>query len=130
MKASRALHWGAVVCFLSLILLGLAWELWLAPLRPGGSWLALKVIPLILAAPGVLRRNHYTLQWSSMLSLIYLAEGVVRASTDHGTSAFLGAVEILLVSGFFICTLAYLYPYKRAAVVARRSASPSDVEKS
>src|SRR5690606_28653235 len=37
----------ASVCLIGLIALGLAWELWLAPLRPGGSWLVLKVIPLL-----------------------------------------------------------------------------------
>lgn len=122
MKASRALYWGCVISLVSLIILDLAWELWLAPLRPGGSWLALKVVPLCLAAPGVLKRNHYTMQWASMLILIYLAEGVVRASTDHGASALLGAAEIVLVALFFLCTLAYLHPHKRAAVKTRAAA--------
>ena len=35
----------AVSSLLGLIVLGLAWELWLAPLRPGGTLLALKVYP-------------------------------------------------------------------------------------
>ena len=122
MKASRVLYLGCVVSLVSLIVLDLAWELWLAPLRPGGSWLALKVLPLCLAVPGVLKRNHYTMQWASMLILIYLAEGVVRASTDHGDSALLGAAEIVLVALFFLCTLAYLHPHKRAAMTMRTAA--------
>ncbi len=32
---------------IALILLSLAWELWLAPLRPGGSWLVLKILRLL-----------------------------------------------------------------------------------
>ena len=34
--------------FIALIALGLAWELWLAPLRPSGWALSLKVVPLAL----------------------------------------------------------------------------------
>ena len=44
----RPFHWGAVASLLALILLTLAWELWLAPLRPGGSWLVLKAAILLL----------------------------------------------------------------------------------
>ena len=40
---------------IALIFLGLAWELWLAPLKPGGSLLALKVLPLLVPLFGVLR---------------------------------------------------------------------------
>ena len=39
----------ALLC--GLIFLGLAWELWLAPIRPGGSLLALKVLPLKSGEP-------------------------------------------------------------------------------
>ena len=64
----------AAACLAALIALSLAWELWLAPLRPGGSALMLKAVPLALALPGVWRRNIYTMQWASMLILVYLAE--------------------------------------------------------
>ncbi len=68
--------------WLALITLCLGWELWWAPLRPGGSWLALKVLPLLAAAPGMWRGRLYTYQWMSMLVWFYLAEGVVRGLTD------------------------------------------------
>ena len=35
----------AVASLLALIVLVLGWELFWAPLRPGGSWLALKALP-------------------------------------------------------------------------------------
>ena len=66
---------GAVASLIALIALCVAWEMVLAPLRPGGSWLVLKVIPLLLPLRGVLKRDIYTLQWSSMLILLYFAEG-------------------------------------------------------
>ena len=74
---------GASGSLLALIALCVAWELVLAPLRPGGSWMVLKVIPLLLPLRGVLKRDLYTMQWSSMLILLYLAEGVVRATSDR-----------------------------------------------
>jgi len=106
---------GAIVSLTLLIALCVAWELVLAPLRPGGSWLVLKVVPLLLPLSGVTRRNIYTMQWSSMLILLYFAEGIVRATSDHGNSARLGWIEVGLSAVFFVCSIFYLRPYKQAA---------------
>jgi uncharacterized membrane protein len=109
-------HVSAVISLLLLIVLCIAWELFLAPLRPGGSWLVLKVVPLLLPLAGVIRRDVYTLQWSSMLILLYFAEGIVRATSDRDpTSAMLGWTEVVLSSIFFFSALSYLRPYKKAA---------------
>jgi uncharacterized membrane protein len=59
-----------------------AWEIWVAPLHPGGSLLALKALPLLVPLRGVIKRDLYTLQWSSMVILIYFTEGAVRAWSD------------------------------------------------
>ena len=108
-------YYGTVGSLVLLIGLCVAWELVLAPLRPGGSWLALKVLPLLVPLRGILKRDVYTMQWSSMLILLYFAEGVVRATSDKGLSATLGWVEVGLVCVFFACIVMYLYPYKKAA---------------
>jgi uncharacterized membrane protein len=86
----------AVGSLLALIVLGVAWELWLAPLRPGGSWLVIKVLPLCLPLAGLLRRRMYTYRWVSLVVWIYFAEGVVRAYSDRGLSARLALLEIAL----------------------------------
>ncbi|HEY8606774.1 MAG TPA: DUF2069 domain-containing protein [Noviherbaspirillum sp.] len=109
------LYFGAAGSLVALILLCVAWELFLAPLRPGGSWLVLKVIPLLLPLRGVLKRDIYTMQWSSLLILLYLAEGLVRATSDRGFSATLGWVETGIGCVFFACILLFLRPYKQAA---------------
>lgn len=115
-RAQRSCYYGAVGSLLALIALCVAWELALAPLRPGGSWLVLKVVPLLLPLRGVLKRNLYTLQWSSMLILLYLAEGVVRATSDSTPlSATLGWIETALVCIYFFCAILYLRPHKQAA---------------
>src|SRR5262245_48105140 len=54
---------GAFVVLAALTALCLAWEWRIAPLRPGGSALVLKTLPLAAALPGVFRRRLYTFQW-------------------------------------------------------------------
>ena len=119
----RFLHLGAAISLVALIALCLAWELWLAPLRPGGSWLALKVVPLLFPLRGVFKRDIYTMQWSAMLILLYIAEGVVRATSDRASmSITLSWLEVGLSSVFFLCTILYLHPYKKAARELTRQA--------
>jgi uncharacterized membrane protein len=113
---------GAAGALVALIVLSVAWEWWLAPLRPGGTTLVLKAVPLLLALPGVLQRRLYTLQWASMLILVYFAEGIVRGMSDRGISAQLAWVETTLSVIFFVCALAYVAPFKRAARRAKRAA--------
>ena len=97
----RACYWGAVGSLLALIAFSLAWEIWLAPLRPGGSWLMLKALPLLTPLRGVLAGRRRTYQWASMLILAYLAEGAVRAWSDQGLSAALAVAEAILALVFF-----------------------------
>jgi uncharacterized membrane protein len=97
----------ATVALTALIVLCLAWELWLAPLRPGGSLLALKALPLALPLVGVLSGKRYTYQWSSMLILAYFAEGVTRAWSESGLSATLALAEVLLSLAFFAAAVGY-----------------------
>ncbi|CAG4904931.1 DUF2069 domain-containing protein [Paraburkholderia saeva] len=121
--APRGFAYGASVALVALIALSIAWEWWLAPLRPGGSALVLKAVPLCFALGGVLRHRVYTLQWASMLVLLYLAEGIVRGMTDAGLSARLGWLETALAGVFFVCALGYVAPYKRAAKRAKKAAA-------
>ena len=98
------------VCLVSLwglILLCLAWELWLAPLRPGGSLIALKALPLALPLAGFLQGRRYTFQWSSMLILAYFAEGATRAWSDSGLSRTMALLEVLLSLAFFVAAVSY-----------------------
>lgn len=96
-----------------LAVLALAWELWLAPLRPGGSLLALKALPLLAALPGLVRGRLKTFQWWSLLLMVYLTEGLVRATSDTGPSAGLAAVETLLAALAFAGVLVYTGAHKR-----------------
>lgn len=102
----RVLYFGASFSLLALIVLCVLWEVWLAPLRPGGSWMMLKAVPLLPAVFGILRGKRYTYQWVSMLCLLYLIEGVLRVS-DSGLTSVLAGVEVVLSVLLFFSTMLY-----------------------
>jgi uncharacterized membrane protein len=103
----QTLRLGASISLVALIMLCLAWELWLAPLKIGGSLLVLKTLPLLLPLFGILRGKRYTYQWASMLILLYFTEGAVRAWSEQGLSAGLAFLEVLLSLIFFVCAIFY-----------------------
>ncbi len=105
-QAIAASRTAAVASLIGLILLGLAWELALAPLRPGGSWLVLKVLPLCLPLAGLLKNRMYTYRWVSLLVWLYFTEGAVRAYGDRPPGNLLALVEIALCLVLFVaCTV-------------------------
>jgi len=103
----KAFYLCACASLLALILLCLAWESWLAPQRPGGSWLLLKALPLLLPLRGTLLGRRYTFQWASMLILGYFVEGAARAYADRGVSAALALAEVALTLAFFLSAISY-----------------------
>jgi uncharacterized membrane protein len=112
---ARPLQLVAAASLAALIILCLAWELWLAPLRPGGSFLALKALPLALPLMGIVSGARYTYQWSSMLILAYFAEGVTRAWSEVGMSRNLALAEITLSLIFFVAAVSYARLTRAAA---------------
>jgi uncharacterized membrane protein len=96
----------ALASTLGLIVLGLAWELWLAP--TGRGTLALKVLPLALCLAGLWRHRMYTFRWLSLLVWLYFGEGVLRATTESGVSQWLAVVEVVLSLGLFAACAAYV----------------------
>ena len=103
----KKLQLGASISLIALILLCLSWESFLAPLKPNGSLLILKSVPLLIPLFGILKGKRYTYQWTSMFILLYFTEGVVRAWADTGLSAKLASVEVALTLLFFICAIYY-----------------------
>lgn len=97
----------AVAATLALALLAFLWEFALAPLRPGGSWLALKCLPLALLLPRVARGNRRERQWLALLLPFYLAEGLVRALTESGRHALVAAAAAALATLAFAALLGW-----------------------
>ncbi len=102
-----ALRNTASASLIGLIFLSVAWELWLAPQRPGGTLLVLKVLPLLAPLFGILHGKVYTYRWSTLLIWLYFTEGVVRAWSDSGLSSRLAILEIVLALIFFTATALY-----------------------
>ena len=103
----KPLQFVSSVSLIALIFLCLAWELWLAPLRPGGSGLVMKTLPLLFPLMGILKGRRYTYQWAPMLVLAYFSEGVMRAWSETGLSAQLAMAEIALSVVFFFAAIYY-----------------------
>ena len=122
LRATQALALGST---LALIALGLAWELWLAP--TGRGTLAIKVLPLLPALPGLIRMRLYTFRWLSLLVWLYFTEGAVRATSEHGLSAALAAAEVALTLILFVACAVHVRARQRAdadaAAVALQGAS-------
>jgi len=115
----------AVGSLLGLIALGLAWELWLAPIRPGGSLLALKVLPLCLPLVGLLKNRMYTYRWVSLMVWLYFIEGVVRGYSDKPPGNWLGLIEVLLCLLLFVaCALHIRLRFKTPRPVAQQPLQP------
>ena len=82
------------------------WELWLAPIRPGGSLLVLKVLPLCIPLAGLLKNRMFTYRWVSLFVWLYFIEGVVRAWGDKAPGNYLAMIEVVLcVILFTACAL-------------------------
>lgn len=106
-------YWATVSSLLALIALCVAWELFIAPIRPGGSWLVLKVLPLLLVVPGIFKQRVRTYQATSLLLWLYFAEGATRASSDPAlASQLMAGLEIVLTIVLFASVSVYARTYK------------------
>ena len=110
----------AFVCASLLCLLCIAWEWFISPLRPNGSWMVLKCIPLSLMLPGLYRGKNYQSQATSMIILLYFLEGFARLF-EPGLNWILASVEIILSSMIFYGVLMHLGPLKKAAKAKKES---------
>ena len=96
----------AVATVAALILLDVLWEIWLAPLKPGGSWLAIKALPLAIAWPALARGARKARQWLTLLLPLYVAEAIVRAVSERGRHAIVASVAAVLIVVAFAALLA------------------------
>ncbi len=104
--SERHLIWLSSALWFALVVLCVAWEAWLAPLRPGGTWLMLKAAFLLIPLRGILYGRRYTYQWACMFVLLYFMEGVVRAG-DPGGVALYARIEIVLTMAVFFAMITY-----------------------
>lgn len=118
-----ATRWLAVGSLLGLLVLSVLWELWLAPLRPGGSWLVLKALPLCIPLVGLLKHRMYTYRWVSLVVWLYFTEGVVRAWSDAAPSNYLALLEVALCLLLFVACALHVRLRQKAAKAATAAAT-------
>ncbi|MDT7516023.1 DUF2069 domain-containing protein [Rhodoferax mekongensis] len=117
-------RWAAVISLIALILLGLVWELWLAP--TGRGTLALKVLPLCIPLAGLLKSRMYTYRWLSLMVWLYFTEGVVRAWSDKPPGNWLALLEVLLCIVLFVaCTFHIRLRLKHAKALPANPEEPT-----
>jgi uncharacterized membrane protein len=104
--------------WVALLVLCVAWEAWLAPLRPGGTWLVLKALPVVVLLRGVWRAEVRALQWAVLVAPFYIAEAAVRL-WDPAPYRWCAALELVGASAFDLAALVYLRPFKHAAQARR-----------
>ena len=106
-------------------MLGAGWELVWAP--TGHGTLVFKVLPLVVALPGLLKHRMYTYRWLSLAIWLYVAEGAVRV-TDRAPSNWLAWGELALSFTLFgACAAQVRWRHaaaRRAAVMAIESETP------
>ena len=76
--------------------------MWLSPLRPGGSMLWAKVLPLVLALPGLYKAKIYTFQWLSLLVWLYVCEALVRVYSTQIVEIVLSIIWLVMSLTLFI----------------------------
>lgn len=104
----RIAHWLAIFSLIALIFLCLLWESVLAPLRPGGSFLMFKALPLLAPLFGILRGGVQTYMWTPLLALVYFSEGVVRGWSETGAGQPLALTEVALAVVLFASCVWYV----------------------
>ena len=99
------LFFSASLSLIALIILNLLWEIFYNPLHSEGSLMVIKSVILLIPLSGILKKNRYTYQWSSMFILLFFIEGVVRFYSETGVSQSMALYQIILSCIFFVSTM-------------------------
>jgi uncharacterized membrane protein len=97
----------SLLLLIALIALCTLWEIWLSPVRPGGSWLAFKALPLLACVMSIAKGERRTFQIVSLLVWLYVLEGATRLLGEHGLARWLCVSEIALATALFAAVAAY-----------------------
>lgn len=104
-----------------LVALCIGWEAWWAPLRPGGSLLVVKALPMLVLLPGLARERPRAYQWTTLVILLYVCESVVRMMSEASPVRDLAGLELILALVIYVGAIGWL----RAARRGSRPAGPT-----
>tara|TARA_A100001011_G_C14308405_1_gene844347 strand:- start:1335 stop:1709 length:375 start_codon:yes stop_codon:yes gene_type:complete len=103
----------ALMIVICMIILGIAWEIWLNPIKEEGSLLWLKVTPLIVTLPGLVKGNVYTFQWISLLVWFYICEALVRVYTVQMIEIILSIIWLIMSIILFVIVWMAIKSFKK-----------------
>ena len=114
MPGTRFLYGLTLTGYLGTLALLTTWFGWLAPstYAPTAVVLIVLLTPLLFPLRGMLHGRPYTFQWSCFLALLYFSHGVGEAYASD-TARYLGLLEILLTSTWFVAAILYIRRYKQ-----------------
>ncbi len=108
------LFYSASLSLIGLIILNLLWEIFYNPLEANGSLMVFKSLILLIPLLGILKKNRYTYQWSSMFILLFFIEGIVRCYSESGISQLMAFYQIILSCIFFLSTMFFCKVTKKS----------------
>ena len=117
-------HLIAVLSWLHLLVLTSILQLMSSHGKLAYLLLAIKLFPLLSALPGIVRASSYTMQWASMLVLLYMAEGCMYGMAGDGGVQLLGWVEFVFAWAAFLGLMVHMRPLKKAAKLAQAKQNP------
>ena len=86
----------SILIVVTMIVFGVLWEVLINPLRPTGSLLWLKIIPLVLTLPGLFKAKILTFQCLSLLVWLYICEALVRIYSDEWIEIVMSSLWLML----------------------------------
>ena len=104
----------SILIVTAMIIFGFLWEILINPLRPTGSLLWLKIIPLVLTLPGLFKARILTFQCLSLLVWLYICEALVRIYSDDW-------IEILMSSLWLAMSLLLFFVIWRAMKIIKKN---------
>jgi uncharacterized membrane protein len=103
----RTAYTATLAGHLGLLVLVMAWTIWLSPpALPVAPVLLLWAGPLLLPLRGLLHARRYTFQWTSFLALAYFVHGAVEAFADPAERS-LALAEVALSLLLYTGTVSY-----------------------
>lgn len=104
----------SLVFWITLIVLTVLWEGWLAPTQPAGLWLIIKSLPLLIPLFGMLHMKRTSFSVAGLIAMLYFTEGIMISWGEYASGLpnpvllAVSLAEVFLVLGFVVCVYIYL----------------------
>lgn len=119
---ANAAHAIALLLYLAILAMLVLTTFWPSPIEGASIWviLSVKLVPLLLLAPGLLRAQSRAYQWLCFIILLYFTDAIMRAYlTGYDWAPTLMAT---LTATLFVCAIVRI----RTATPKQTAAGPEN----